>query len=107
MSSGWTCGRCGRHVPGAIGECRCGAVRPITRTVEAIEEADQPTDQPDVWARVRSIGSAVIVLGLAGTGAYLWYASRQQPTAQPEAERARTTAAPAPLPDRMPLSAPR
>jgi S1-C subfamily serine protease len=100
------CGRCGRHVPGAIDTCRCGAARPITRAVEAFEENEE-ADQPDVRARVRSIGSAVIVLGLAGTGAYLWYASHRQATAQPEAGQARTTAAAAPLPDRMALSAPR
>ena len=73
MSNGWTCGRCGRHVPGVIDKCRCGAARPISRDVEAVEDASQ-----DVWARVRSIGSAVIVLSLAGTGVYLWYGSHRQ-----------------------------
>ena len=105
MSSGWTCGRCGRHVPGVIDKCRCGAARPITQDVEAIEDAFQP----DLWARVRSIGSAVIVLSLAGSGVYLWYGSHRQANAQVEAERARAQHEPAsmPFPDKTPLSAPR
>ena len=107
MSGGaWTCGRCGRLVPGTIDACRCGAARSITGAVETVEENKQ--DGPDVWARVRSIGSVVLVLGLAGIGAYVWYGShRQAVVAQTASERAGRAAPPLSLPEKTPLSAPR
>jgi len=101
VSGGWTCGSCGRHVPGGIGTCRCGAARPITW---AGEEDD---DAPDGLARARSIGSSVLVVALAIAGIYAWIAHRQT-MAQLEAERAQRAAARGWTgPAATPMSAPR
>ena len=103
MSAGWTCGSCGRHVPGSIDTCRCGAKRPLTWT--APEDADVA---PDTASRVKSIASTLLVLGLAGWGIFLWYGSRRQSMSDIEADRAQRAAArlSAGLPQGTPMSAP-
>jgi S1-C subfamily serine protease len=101
MSAGWTCGSCGRQVPGGIDTCRCGAKRPLTWT------ADED-DAPDTTARVKSIGSAMLVLGLAGWGIFWWYGSHRPSVSDIEADRAQRAAArlSAGLPPGTPMSAP-
>jgi S1-C subfamily serine protease len=102
VNGGWTCGSCGRQVPGGIAKCRCGTPRPI-------EWADEHTDEGrDVIARARSIASAVLVIGLAGAGIYFWYTYHRQTMAQIEAERmARASARGWNVPDAAPMAAPR
>ncbi len=104
MSAGWTCASCGRQVPGGINTCRCGAARPIAWT------AEEESDIPETASRAKSILSAVIVLGIAGAGAWFWFGSHRR-IADIEAERERlalhAAAARNPgLPKGTPLSAP-
>ncbi len=80
MSAGWTCGSCGRVVPGGVDTCRCGAKRPIAWPGEE-------DDAPDTAARVKSILSTAIVLGTAGAAIYLWFGSHRR-IADIESERA-------------------
>ena len=102
MSGGWTCGSCGRQVPGGIATCRCGAARPIAWVGEQTDDGQDPI------ARARSIASAVLVIGLAGAGIYIWYTSHRQTIAQIEAERtARASARGLNVPDATPMAAPR
>jgi S1-C subfamily serine protease len=101
MSAGWTCGSCGRQVPGGIVTCRCGAKRPLAWT------ADED-DGPDTVARVKSIASAMLVLGLAGWGMAWWFGSRRPSVSDIEADRVQRAAArlSAGLPQGTPMSAP-
>jgi S1-C subfamily serine protease len=87
-------------VPGGIDKCRCGATRPISW-------AGAEDDAPDAMARARSIGSAVLVLALAGGGTYVWYTSHRETMAQIEAERAQRAAARAwTVPGATPMASP-
>ncbi len=109
MSGGWTCGSCGRHVPGGIVTCRCGGARPTT-SISAVDVAED--DIPGRMTGARSIGSAVIAIALASAGIYVWYTSHRQSMAEIKAERearaaARMTPLSSKIADATPMAASR
>jgi S1-C subfamily serine protease len=97
VSGAWTCGSCGRQVPGAVGRCRCGSIRPIAWQGE-------DDDPPELAERLKSIVTPIAVIAVAAAGIFFWYHSR---SAAPGAPAPRGPALGAAFPSgTAPLSAP-
>lgn len=68
FSSGWTCGSCGRRVPGSVAQCRCGQSR-------AIPPPESSTN-PETPSRASGLGARTVIEGtllclvLLGSGYY-------------------------------------
>jgi hypothetical protein len=86
-SAPWTCAACGRHVPGRVAECRCGAPAPAL----AVEEDDAGVASPVAAAPSRAMwwwaAPGLVGLGLIGG---LFLARPSVPRPEPAAAQVRT-----------------